>query len=123
MTLQSIDPMIRSIGLPCAYYAFKKPEAGGMAQAPPYIVYLSPGRSDLFADDTNYQHILDLDIELYTKTKRYDLEVAVETALTNNGLTYGKTETFIESDGVFQITYETEILITYEDDTEEIIDG
>ena len=122
MTLQSIDPMIRSIGLPCAYYAFKKPEAGGMAQAPPYIVYLSPGRSDLFADNCNYQHILDLDIELYTKTKRYDLEVAVETALKNNGLTYGKTETYIESDDVLQITYNTAILITYED-TEEKIDG
>ena len=122
MTLQSIDPMIRSIGLPCAYYAFKKPEAGGMAQAPPYIVYLSPGRSDLFADNCNYQHILDLDIELYTKTKRYDLEVAVESALKNNGLTYGKTETYIESDDVLQITYNTAILITYED-TEEKIDG
>lgn len=123
MLLREIDPLIRSIGLPCAYHSFKKPESGGMAQAPPYIVYLSPGRSDLYADNVNYQHILDLDIELYTKTKRYDLEQAVETALTNNGLTYGKTETFIESDGVFQITYETEILITYEDDTEEIIDG
>lgn len=112
MKLQDIDGMIATIGLPYAYYAFKKPVNGGVAQAPPYVVYLSPGRSDFFADNSNYQGILDLNVELYTKTKRYDLEAQVEAALAANGLTFGKTETFIESDGVFMITYTTEVLIT-----------
>lgn len=114
MRLQDIDGLIASIGLPYAYYAFKKPVNGGVAQAPPYVVYLSPGRSDFFADDSNYQGILDLNIELYTKTKRYDLEAQVEAVLAANGLTYGKVETFIDSDGVFMITYSTEVLINAE---------
>lgn len=111
MLLREIDPLIQSIGLPYAYYAFKRPSSGGVAQAPPYIVYLSPGRSDLYADNSNYKHILDLDIELYTETKRYDLEQAVETVLANNGLTYSKTEAVIDSEGLFQILYQTEVLI------------
>lgn len=107
MLLKDLDPMIAGIGLPYKYYAFPKP-----GQAPPYIVYYSPGRSDLFADNLNYQPILDLVVELYTQTKRYDLEVAVESALTSAGLAYSKSEDFVESDGVFMITYETEVIIT-----------
>ena len=48
MLLKDLDPMIAGIGLPYKYYAFPKP-----GQAPPYIVYYSPGRSDLFADNIN----------------------------------------------------------------------
>ena len=120
MLLTQLEPMIKDIAttqaatsttpaviLPYAYYAFDK----DTAKAPPYIVYLSPGRSDLFADDLNYQQILDLNIELYTKTKRYDLETIIEANMTAKGLAYSKTESVIESDGVFMITYATEVLI------------
>ena len=111
MLLKNLDPMIREIAgqIPVAYYAFPKP-----GKAPPYLVYYSPGRSDFFADDLNYQGILDLNIELYTKTKNYSLEQSIEAAMTANGLAYGKIETFIESDGVFQITYTTEVIINAE---------
>lgn len=111
MLLKNLDPMIKEIAgqIPVAYYAFPKP-----GQAPPYLVYYSPGRSDFFADDLNYQGILDLNIELYTKTKNYSLEQSIEAAMTAKGLAYGKIETFIESDGVFQITYTTEVIINAE---------
>lgn len=108
MQLQQIDPMIRQIAgsLPVAYYAFPKP-----GQAPPYLVYYSPGRSDFYADDLNYQGILDLNIELYTKTKNYSLEATIEANMKAAGLAYSKTESFIDSDGVFMITYMTEVII------------
>lgn len=106
MTLQDIDKLVASIGLPYAYYAFPKP-----GKAPPFIVYRSPGRTDLYADNSNYQHILDLDIELYTKTKRYDLEEQIEAVLEAGGLTYSKMESVIDSDGVFMITYSMEVII------------
>lgn len=108
MQLQQIDPMIRQIAgsLPVAYYAFPKP-----GQAPPYLVYYSPGRSDFYADDLNYQGILDLNIELYTKTKNYSLETQIEANMKAAGLAYSKTESFIDSDGVFMITYMTEVIL------------
>lgn len=121
MLLTSLDPMIKDIAtvqaattntpaviLPYAYYAFDR----NTAKAPPYIVYWSPGRSDMFADDSNYQGILDLNIELYTKTKRYDLEAIVEANMAAQKLAYSKTESVVESDGVFMITYQTEVIIT-----------
>ena len=120
MRLNQIDPMIEGVAtiqaattntsaviLPYAYYQFDR----NTAKAPPYIVYWSPGRSDMFADDCNYQYILDLNIELYTKTKRYDLETTIETNLKAAGLAYSKTESVIDTDGVFMITYATEVLI------------
>ena len=120
MQLNQVDPMIAGIAtiqaattntsaviLPYAYYAFDR----NTAKAPPYIVYWSPGRSDMFADDCNYQHILDLNIELYTKTKRYDLETTIEANMKAAGLAYSKTESVIESDGVIMITYATEVII------------
>lgn len=107
MRLVELDPLIGSIGLPYAYYAFNRQTA----KAPPYLVYYSPGRTDLLADDTNYQHKIELTIELYTKTKRWDLEQLVEATLAEAGLAYGKSEAHVDSDGVFQITYTTEVLI------------
>lgn len=106
MRLQSLDSLMKGIGLPCAYYAFPKPGA-----APPYLVYYSPGRDDLMADNINYSFIMELTIELYTSSKRWDLETTVEEALTAAGLAYGKNEAVIESDGLYQITYTTEVLI------------
>lgn len=121
MQLQAIDPMIQGIAtiqeaegqtpaivLPYAYYAFER----NTAQEPPYIVYWTPGRSDFFGDDLNYQGIMDLNIELYTKTKRYDLEKKIEANMMAAGLSFSKTESAIESDGVFMITYQTEVIIT-----------
>lgn len=120
MLLTQLEPMIKDIAttqaattttpavvLPYAYYAFDK----DAAKAPPYLVYWSPGRSDLFADGVNYQEILDLNIELYTKTKRYDLETAIEANMKAKGLAFSKTESAVESDGVFMITYATEVII------------
>lgn len=107
MRLTDIEPMVASIGLPYAYRAFDK----NTAKAPPYIVYLSLGRDDFFADDQNYQKILNLQIELYTKTKRYDLEERVEAVLQENGFVYDVTEDYIDSDGVFMITYTMEVYI------------
>lgn len=107
MLLAEIEPMIAEIGLPYAYYAFTK----NTAQAPPYVVFYSPGHDDLMADNTNYQKILQLRIELYTKTKRYDLEEEIEEILADHEITYSVTEDFIETDGVFMITYDMEVLI------------
>ena len=120
MLLTQLEPMIKDIAttqaattttpavvLPYAYYAFDK----DTAKAPPYLVYWSPGRSDLFADGVNYQEILDLNIELYTKTKRYDLETAIEANMRAKNLAFSKTESAVESDGVFMITYATEVII------------
>lgn len=107
MTYKQIASMVSSIGLPYAYYQF--PE--GTAQAPPFVVFFYGDTDDVFADDTNYQRIATLNIELYTSEKDFSTESTVEQILTNNNLTYYKEENYIDSEQMWQIAYEMEVII------------
>lgn len=107
MTHKQIASMVSSIGLPYAYYQF--PE--GTAQAPPFVVFFYADTDDVFADDTNYQRIATLNIELYTSEKDFETESTVEQILTNNNLTYYKEENYIDSEQMWQIAYEMEVII------------
>ena len=107
MTYKQIASMVSSIGLPYAYYQF--PE--GTAQAPPFVVFFYANTDDVFADDTNYQRIATLNIELYTSEKDFATESTVEQILTNNNLTYYKEENYIDSEQMWQIAYEMEVII------------
>lgn len=108
MTYQQVATMVSSIGVPYAYYQF--PE--GTAQAPPFICFYFEGSDDLFADDTNYQKIRPLTIELYTDNKDFSLEATVEGKLTSNGLTYTRNEAWIESERLNMVAYTADIIIT-----------
>ena len=107
MTYKQIASMVSSIGLPYAYYQF--PE--GTAQVPPFVVFFYVDTDDVFADDTNYQRIATLNIELYTSEKDFATESTVEQILTNNNLTYYKEENYIDSEQMWQIAYEMEVII------------
>ena len=107
MTYKQIASMVSSIGLPYAYYQF--PE--GTAQAPPFVVFFFSQTNDLYADETNYQRIVTLNVELYTSEKDFDMESNVEKILTNNNLTYYKEENYIDSEKMWQIAYELEVII------------
>ena len=65
----------------------------------------------MFADDENYTNIVQLNLELYTKEKDFALEDTVEKTLKDNGLTYYKEENHLNSEKMFQIAYEMEVLI------------
>ena len=108
MTYTEIATMLTSLNLPVAYNHF----TDATATAPPFIVFFYDGIDDVYADNTNYQRIVTLNIELYTDNKDFTNEAALEAALTNNALTYTKEEAYIDSEKMFQISYETEVLIT-----------
>jgi len=107
MTYEQIASMVESIGLPYAYYQF--PE--GTGQAPPFVCFFYASTDDVYADDSNYQRIVVLNIELYTSEKDFELESQVEEILKNNGLTYSKEESYIDSESMWQIAYEMEVII------------
>lgn len=107
MTHKEVAEMVKSIGLPYAYYQF--PE--GTGQAPPFVCFFYSNTDDFYADDSNYQRILVLNIELYTAEKDFDLEDKAEKILSEAGLTYYKEENYIDSEKMWQIAYEMEVLI------------
>lgn len=107
MSYETLNEMLESIGIGYSYYAFTKETA----IPPPYICFYYPDIDDLYADNSNYQRIVLLRIELYTAEKDFASEQKVEDALANYGLTYDKTELYIESQNQFEIVYESEVVI------------
>ena len=102
--------MINSIGIPYAYYQFPD----GTGQACPFICFFFSDSNDLAAENTNYQKIRTLNIELYTDNKDFALEETVETVLNSNGLVYDRSESYLDSERMFMVVYTTDILITEE---------
>lgn len=107
MTLQEINKMIEGIGLPYAYYEF----ANGTAEAPPFVCFYYTGDNDFIADNSNYQHIERLIVELYADNKDFSNEMKVEDALRSHGIVWEKSETFIEDEHLYMTQYESEVII------------
>ena len=95
--------MLRKIQLPFAYDHF----AEGEAPEPPFICYLVYGSNNMFADDSVFLKVERVYVELYTDKKDPVTEAALEVALAP--YCWDKTETYIESERLFQITYGIEV--------------
>ena len=110
MTYQEIANMVGGIGIPYAYDHFEE----GNAAPPPFICFYYEGSDDLAADNTNFQRIRLLTVELYTDNKDFALEAQVEAALNAAGLVYSRDEVYIDDERMYEVTYQTEIIISEE---------
>ena len=108
MTYAEIKKMLQEAKLPLAYDHF----AEGESPDPPFLVFLFPASDNFAADGSVYQRIDQLDIELYTDLKDPKQEKKLETVLDRHGLFYEKTETWIESEHMYEVHYSTEVLRT-----------
>ena len=107
MTRKEVADMVAEIGLPYAYYQFPN----DTPQSPPFACYFYGPSDDDFADSENYAKIRVLNIELYTNDKDFELEDIIEGILKEHNLTYYKEENYIDSERMYQIAYEMEVLI------------
>ena len=107
MTFKEVSAMVAGIGYPSAYYQF--PDNTG--QQPPFICFYFDGNNDLIADDSNYQKIEHLIIELYTEHKDFEAEAAVESALSSAGMVWDRDETAIESERMYEVIFEMDVVI------------
>ena len=73
MTYENVIEMLEEAGLPLAYDHF----AEGESPEPPFLIFLFPGTDNVFADDTVYQKIDELNIELYTDKKDPETESTI----------------------------------------------
>lgn len=107
MTEQEVYQMVKSIGFPVAYHHFEE----GQSPDPPFLVYLYPETNNFSADGVVYQTINELDIELYTDKKDLDAEKKIEKVLKKNGFFYNKTETYLDTEKMYEVLYEMEVVI------------
>jgi hypothetical protein len=77
---------------------------------PPFLCFLFPGSDNLFADDTVFQKIDELNIELYTDKKDPDTETGIENILNSHELPFEKSEVWIEEEKMYEVLYQTQII-------------
>ena len=92
--------LLKTIGLPVAYHHFTSPPT------PPYIVYLFSYSSNFGADNKVHGKANNYQVELYTTKKDPTSETLIEDLFDANDIFWDKTETYIESEGLYQVLYE-----------------
>lgn len=105
MSYEEINEMMLEMGLPFAYHHFSE----GESPKPPFLIFLSPGEHTFSADNRMYFSFKKLNIELYTDEKSPDTEAEIEAVLRRYHIFYNKTETWIASEEMYEVLYETEV--------------
>jgi hypothetical protein len=105
MTYDDITNMLKEAGLPLAYDHF----AEGESPEPPFLIFLFPDSDNMFADNSVYFKISQLNMELYTDKKDPELEEKLEDILTAHEIPWEKSEVWIDSEKMYEVLYQTEI--------------
>ena len=101
MDNSEFEALLKATSLPVTYHHYNKPPAL------PYMIYLTSKDRRYGPDEgPNLISDKDLTVELYTLKKDVSSEEKVETALEN--FEYEKHEAYIESEGMWQISYDIE---------------
>lgn len=104
MTQDELYNLLKSTGLPVAYHHFKNPPNL------PYIVYLFTYSNNYGADNKVYSKINNYQVELYSDKKDLESEKLIEELFDENGIFYEKSETYIESEDLYQVLYEIQVI-------------
>lgn len=92
--------LLKTLNLPVAYHHFVSPPT------PPYVVYLFSYSSNFGADNKVAEKFNNYQVELYTKVKDTASEALIEDVFGANSIYWEKTETYIDSEGLYQVLYE-----------------
>lgn len=103
MTEAELYQLLNSTGLPVSYHHFKDPPNL------PYLVYLFSYSNNFGADNKVYEKINNYQVELYSDKKDLVSEKLIEDLFDNNEIFYEKTETYIDSEDLYQVMYEIQI--------------
>ena len=99
--VEKVIAILIEIGLPFSYSHF----AEGESPDSPFICYLFPGSHNFGADGSVYFKFNCVHIELYTDAKDPVREDRIEKVLDGHGIYYEKTETWIDSEKLYEVLY------------------
>ncbi|KGL45062.1 hypothetical protein EP56_05755 [Listeriaceae bacterium FSL A5-0209] len=101
--------ILAETGLPVAYSHFVETNKTKVPD-PPYIVYKEVDSDNMFADNIVYAQSLNYDVELYTNKKDPASEALVEALFERFELPFNSHEVWIDSEKMFQKTYELRLI-------------
>lgn len=107
--MQELYNALKAIGYPVAYSHFEGTPQNP-APPPPFITYQFAYSNDMLADNANYVEISNFQVELYTAKKDLAAEKKVQDKLKELQIPYSKTETWIDSEKLFQTIYEIQLI-------------
>lgn len=107
MTFDEVKQMMDEIGMPTTYMQWPTKVVPPL----PFTVFYYPNSDNFGADDQVYVNIAALNIELYTAKKSPQDEKKVEDVLKKYNLFWNKTEAFLTSELMYEVLYETEIIL------------
>lgn len=102
MKYDKIVEMIEETNIPFAYDHF----AEGESPDPPFCIFLIPGSDNFHADDSVYEKLSVLVVELYTDKKDPLLEEIVEDVFTRHEMIWTRSEVWIDSEKLYEVRYE-----------------
>lgn len=103
--MEELLQILSETQIPFAYHHF----AEGESPEPPFICYLLPGSNNFSADGKVYYKINEVHIELYTDLKDLAVEQQLKDVLDEHGIFYNKSETWIESEKLYEVLYTFEM--------------
>lgn len=109
MTQQELYIKLQEIGLPITYSHFDV-DGPNKSPSPPFLIYFVAGRDDESADNINYIKKTTYALELYTDFKDLETEKKIEDKLSELELPFRKDEVYIESERLYQVYFEFEII-------------
>lgn len=104
MTYLDLIEEMETLGFPCTYGSYKS------APKLPYTVIQFYNDDDFKADNHNYLDIGDYQLEYYNSKKYPPDEKKIEDRLKELRLPYSKTEAFLDSEDLYQIVYEIQLI-------------
>ena len=103
--MEELLRILKETGIPFAYDHF----AEGESPEPPFICYLFPGSDNFAADGKVYFKMNEVRIELYTDSKDLLVEQQLEDVLDEHEVFYNKSETWIDSEKLYEVLYQFEM--------------
>jgi len=104
VNLYELKALLDQTGYPVSYSHFNSPPN------PPYIAYLVAFSSNFHADNQVYAKIENAQVELYTEYKDPSVEKTLEDIFKDNEIPWDDTETWIETEQLFQRIYEIGVI-------------
>ncbi|MFV0363817.1 MAG: hypothetical protein ACK5LL_12140 [Suipraeoptans sp.] len=103
--MDELITILKELNIPYAYDHF----AEGESPEPPFICYMLPGSDNFSADGKVFYKINDVRMELYTDFKDLSVEQTLEDVLDAHGIFYNKSETWIDSEKLYEVLYQFEM--------------
>ena len=100
MKASELYTILQGTGFPVAYDHFEE------EQEAPFLVFVTDRTDNAFADNSVYKVRNHWSIYLCTKIKDESAEETTEAVLNDSGLVWDKVETYVDSEKLYEITYE-----------------